>query len=466
MEVVLKALLRNREIVILISIAAAVKTLLLIVVAPFASITAPDELGYASLVSSMSVKGIPELIFGQTPTNFRAGFSFYFPSIIFHKLGITPLLSIRIISSLMALLCLYIFFRLSQTLLNINGTSRQVNKASAICTVIYCFIPSHFFWSTIGLRESTVEFWILFTFFLTNKLFNSTKVSLHLLSGILVSIVCVFSTRPQVALILVLTLVLISVAKIRLKTSKAMLLVSLIGLMLGQSVTSEDFRTQSKQTFTVISESPANATTVNTAVSRCSFNGQMVEAVGIDFQCIKQVDENSLTGIKNSGKEIANQAASIPQHHKLNQVGAESAIRTIECPDKGTSNASRLLCFAWRAPYTTYTFLFRPLPGADVTSTSSLFAAIENVYWLGAILFVAVMFIRNRRLAFFVALAPSLLFSSIYSVAAGAYEGNMGTAFRHKSLILWVVILLVASTIVATQQRKAERQGISGSSKE
>ena len=114
----------------------------------------------------------------------------------------------------------------------------------------------------------------------------------------------------------------------------------------------------------------------------------------------------------------------------------------------------------------TFTFLFRPMLGVDVTSSSSLFAALENVFWLGAALFVVVMFIRNRRLAFFGALAPSLLFFSIYSVAAGSYEGNMGTAFRHKSLILWVVILLLASTIVATQQRKAEHQGISGSSKE
>ena len=114
----------------------------------------------------------------------------------------------------------------------------------------------------------------------------------------------------------------------------------------------------------------------------------------------------------------------------------------------------------------TFVFLFRPLLGADVTSASSLLAALENIFWLGATLFVLVMFIRNRRLAFFGALAPSLLFFSIYSVAAGSYEGNMGTAFRHKSLILWVVLLLIASTIVATQQRKAEQQGKSGSSQE
>ena len=114
----------------------------------------------------------------------------------------------------------------------------------------------------------------------------------------------------------------------------------------------------------------------------------------------------------------------------------------------------------------TFTFLFRPMLGVDVTSSSSLFAAAENFFWLGAALFVVVMLIRNRRLAFIGALAPSLLFFSIYSVAAGAYEGNMGTAFRHKSLILWVVLLLIASTIVATQQRKAEQHRSSSSSQE
>ena len=94
--------------------------------------------------------------------------------------------------------------------------------------------------------------------------------------------------------------------------------------------------------------------------------------------------------------------------------------------------------------------------GEDVTSSSSLFAARENTFWLASFLFVIVMLIRNRRLAFFGPLVPSLMFFSIYSVAAGAYEGNMGTAFRHKSLILWVVILLLASTNVATKERKAE----------
>jgi hypothetical protein len=156
----------------------------------------------------------------------------------------------------------------------------------------------------------------------------------------------------------------------------------------------------------------------------------------------------------------------IERHHKLNQEGAASVIRTIDCPFDPGSKISNYSCLIWRAPYTTFTFLFRPLLGPDVTSVSSLFASIENILWLGAFVFIIFMLIRNRKLAFLEGMFPSIFFMCLYSVAAGSYEGNMGTAFRHKSLILWVVILLLASTIVATQQRKAEKRGISGSSQE
>jgi hypothetical protein len=107
----------------------------------------------------------------------------------------------------------------------------------------------------------------------------------------------------------------------------------------------------------------------------------------------------------------------------------------------------------FRAPFTTYTFLFRPMLGADVTNFGTLAAAIENLFWLGSFLYILVVFTRNRRLAFFEYLAPSLLFTILYSVAAGAYEGNMGTAFRHKTLILWVPLFIIGFSIAAAQER-------------
>jgi len=104
------------------------------------------------------------------------------------------------------------------------------------------------------------------------------------------------------------------------------------------------------------------------------------------------------------------------------------------------------------------TFLFRPLIGIDTTSTSSLIAAVENIAWLGAFIFIIIMIIKKRRLAFIGPLAPSLIFFMLYCVGAGSYEGNMGTAFRHKSLILWVILLLVASVTVAEKRPKSRNE--------
>ena len=178
----------------------------------------------------------------------------------------------------------------------------------------------------------------------------------------------------------------------------------------------------------------------------------------LKYLCLKVSEKKLIVGLKNPGIAILDEADAIPLQNELNKIGAASVIKTPTCPNAGNSRFDKYFCISYNAPYTTFTFLFRPMLGSDVTSTSSLFAAIENIFWLGSALFVMTMFIRNRRLAFFGALAPSLLFFILYSIGAGAYEGNMGTAFRHKSLILWVVILLLASTIVATKERKAESE--------
>jgi hypothetical protein len=53
---------------------------------------------------------------------------------------------------------------------------------------------------------------------------------------------------------------------------------------------------------------------------------------------------------------------------------------------------------------------------------------------------------------FLSALLPSIVFFVLYVSGASAYQGNMGTGFRHKSLILWVVLLV----LFALAWRKSE----------
>ena len=373
-----------------------------------ASSFAPDEGSYAGLAEVVAM-GVPE-----DKTQFRENLylssrALVLPSSLLIRLGLSGLDAVRLIASvyglLTVLLLTVLLLKLSDSRQEVSNYISKNHKVVLTFLTIFALLPSHLIWSVLGLRETAIEFWVAVVFMFVFYVFEVKKSpSKSTLLGLLIVIPLVFSSRPQVGWVVGSTLLIYFFIKVRVRASQILIPVTLLGIVLGY--------------------------VVNPAVG------------------------------------LFDQVEAINQRHEGNKVGASSAINTPACPITDDSRFQKYFCIAYKAPYTTYTFLVRPLLGADVTSSSSLFAAIENTFWLGAFLFVILMLIRNRRLAFFGALAPSLLFFSIYSVAAGAYEGNMGTAFRHKSLILWVVLLLIASTIVATQQRKAQQQGISGSSQE
>ena len=455
-----------------------------------ASNLAPDEAAYADLAEVVA-KGLPIDKSSHGEGLYLISRAFTVPASLLVRLGFGGLDAVRIIASLYGLLTFaliaFILLRIFDSQQDVKIFILKNQKKVLILFAIFGLLPSHLIWSVLGLREAAMEFWILVVFSLIFHVFVVEKSPSKLpFLGILIAIPLVFSSRPQVGWVLGVTLLIYFLIKMRLKVAQILIPLTVIGIVSGYVVTTA-FTIQGTKVFVAQKEiieprpsetskpskngqvtfSPTPMTLAQIYVSRfCKTEGQEVVVQGIKYRCLLKGVVSRVVGLKNPGAALVDQADVILLRHEGNKVGAASAIKTLSCPITGESRFDKYFCIAYRAPYMTFTFLFRPLLGADVTSSFSLFAASENVFWLGAALFVVVMFIRNRRLAFFGALAPSLLFFSIYSVVAGAYEGNMGTAFRHKSLILWVVILLLASTIVATQQRKAEQQGISGSSKE
>ena len=157
--------------------------------------------------------------------------------------------------------------------------------------------------------------------------------------------------------------------------------------------------------------------------------------------------------------EVAiDQVEVLPGKQIVNQVGAASVIERLSCPWDESSEIGKYGCLAFRAPYMTLTFLFRPLPFIDTTSFSSAFAAAENTLWILMFALIVYRISRLKRIPFFGELAPSLIFFSLYVVGAGSYEGNMGTAFRHKSLILWIVLLLLFAVFWRGQDEAKESQ--------
>ena len=437
----------RRKVYLIVATSLLIRVTIFFFLPNSASTLGPDEGQYAELVSWVSLnKPVSEYpLFG--PTLYYSSRAIILPSVAINNLGLGPLNAIRLTATiygfLIALIVAFMFLCVIKKNTNLSMlTLKNENLFLALLTA-FVFLPSRLVWSTLGLRESATEFWTIVAFLSLFALMHLERKAIILTSSsLLISCVMVYSSRPQVGLVVSTSILIYLVFRLKLRISRILIPVVVVGSLIGLTLCSTPATTTSPTPATGPTSTPATGPTSTPATGP-------ITPVKINFF-----------------QSIKNQIENLREHHEANKVGAVSAIKTLDCPIEVQSNSSELLCVLWRLPYTTATFVFRPLIGADVTSVASLFAAIENLLWLSTLLFVAVMFLRNRRIAFLDQLTPSLIFMSIYVTTAGAYEGNMGTAFRHKSLILWVVILLLASTIAATQQRKAEQRGISGSSQE
>ena len=403
---------------------------------------APDEGGYAE-IGKLIASGEPTTSWGGL---YKISRSLILPASLLNKVGIEPLSSVRIIASIYGFFTLVLAAKIILKTIDSNEIREiDLKKSSAIVALfaVFAFLPSHLLWSMLGLRESPMEFWVMSALASIYWVFYIQKrLSLQIVLWLVVSIVLIFNSRPQVGWVLGVTFLIVLLFKFRDRIAIVLIPVTLIALGLGYASVALSLQTQ--DVFILVATD--GTATDGTA---CKDSNEIVIVQKTEYICKKTREKKSIIGLQNPAEVVLEQTQAIPGHHELNQVDAASMIQTLSCPNSGETKFDKNFCMLWRAPYMAATFLFRPLIGVDVTSTSSLFAALENIAWLGAFIFIVVMLIRKRRLAFFGPITPSLIFFGLYTVGAGSYEGNMGTAFRHKSLILWVVLLLVASAILA-----------------
>ena len=370
---------------------------------------APDEGTYAALTKwiaeSKPAADFPA--FGEGL--YLSGRSIIVPASALNRIGMDELDAVRFISSIYGLLSLVLltFFAL-KLLSKAEELSRFNARLVLLFFTIFAFLPSHFVWSTLGLREGPNEFWVLLSLTSVYAIFQlKTRFQPLVYLTLCASIVMCYSTRPQVGLVLGFGLLMYLITQIRKARSLLAITAVLAGIVLGSIGTSG-----------------------TAGVS-------LVEDPGV---VIGMVD-------------------GVPSKHAGNQVAAASKIETPDCTlseysiiASTPSRVETYACIIWRAPYMTTTFLLRPFFIGDVTSTSSAFAAMENLIWLLAFGLIAFLIVKRRGIPRFNQLAPSMIFFSLYVVGAGAYEGNMGTAFRHKSLILWVVLALLLSLLWRNSQ--------------
>ncbi len=433
---------------------------------------APDEGTYAALsnwvAQSKPVEEFP--LFGGDL--YLSGRSLILPASFLNRFGLSALEAVRLTSSIygfLALCALVCFFLMLFSSNHFEAMqNKKIEQLAIVIVTIYAFLPSHFIWSNLGLRESTNEFWLIFCFisvFLLFKVEHSKKPLLALLISF--SIMCTFSSRPQVGWVLVVSLLLYSILKLKTKLTFLFLPSVLLGLFAGYFITASLVSVTvnlyvAKEAISPQTEytnlKPINSGEVE-ATKLCDGTKTKLYYEGRIYNCVISGTVTRLERSSNLAEEVIDQVGVIPGKQIVNQEGAASAIERLTCPWEESSQIGEYGCLAFGAPYMSLTFLFRPLLFIDTTSASSVFAAAENILWIGMFGLIMYRIYRVKKIAVLGEITPALIFFSLYVVGAGSYEGNMGTAFRHKSLILWVVLLMLFAVFWPGQDESRGSRG-------
>lgn len=416
----LQFVLRSRAIVNIFAVSIALRIFFHFIVLPSTpSRFGPDEAIYAALAkyvsSGLSVREFP----GYGAGLYNSAKSFTLLSVIFIKVGMNELDAVRLTSSVYGLASLLLLSLIATALHNIRLKARLiVNESMSSKTIfligMFAFFPSNFIWSIIGLRESASQFWLMLSFYALLK----TALSLdwrrwtYFVSAIM-SVGVAHGTRPETAYVFsIVTLLFLLVLSLKVRNA-LLVLAMVLGMLLGHYIISD--------------QSPNSIQ-----------NTELLEDTSF-------IQDNEI--VLNLKQQLL-RAQNLEYKRNINAIDAASALPKSSCVSSNTDSFSMIKCSLSELPYRLFAFLFRPLLFFDWGSPNMTLAAVENLVWLVLIPFCSFMALRKNKDPITKFLNFGLVtYIVLFSTAAALYEGNLGTAFRHKSSILWplVIILIISS---------------------
>jgi hypothetical protein len=463
---------------------------------------APDEGTYADLAKYVE-KGLPVQEFpGYGPSLYNTSRSIILPSSLLIRLGLDELVAVRTTSSLYGLLSTIVLGLCFAAFLRVRFPSARDYSAHlglrfALLVFIFSFVPSNFLWSVLGLRESASQFWLISTVYLCIVLIaTKQRVFRYHVLGASVCLVLAFGARRETALVFSLVLLLLSAFLFLKLRNYSVSLVVALGFIGGQFFTTtpvveakESFRavklnhneskspapTQSYEskspapTQSYESKSPAPTqsyeskspapTRLSEVVSRiCTGEDQIVEYQSTVYECRSETQYNIVKrNVLESAKKQVLTTQILEIKREVNSREAQSALPFKECKVAIHPLLDKLLCNLSELPYRLPTFLFRPFPLIDGGSTFLQIAGIENLFWMILVLIaVRTFFLKQISGSARVAIVSLASYVLAFSTAAALYEGNLGTAFRHKSAILWPLILILLFSLNPKRTKGAQ----------
>ena len=426
-------------------------------------------------------------------------------------LNISSLNAVRNTSLIYGIGCLIVFFYALKliTRSDFSDLSKKHFTFAMGALLVYGLMPSHLFWSLVGLRDSASEFFLLLTVYFVCKSLLSKKWRWSALPLVGLFLVISFSARAQTAWVLCALVGIIGLMSMFTKTKRPELIaLAMTAFFIGQLLSEvpskilleEVVLTQGDKSITLTytngeffyqkpdevwlelengklvikslsmeSESSAERKILELDESLASL--LRAEIGDKDFGSISLEDSNDGPAIsfkiQRSEFQEKNilQGASMPierlvslqNEREAKRLNASSSILELECSSFESNSLVLLLCPAATAIYQFFSFLFRPLIIETATSLEFTLAAYENLLWFAMFVSVLFFWLKLRWRPNQLDLIP-VFFFLLFAPAAAMTQGNLGTAMRHKSIVLWTFLWIALSIYLHYRKNITTRQ--------
>ena len=424
----------------------------------------PDEGSYAQLAGYVA-QGLPvEKFPGWGPGLYNSSRSLIVPSSTLVRFGLSDLEAVRItssfyglLSSLLIVICLVAILRESTSQLDFKNCGLKIQ----IPVIFFTFLPSNFLWSNLGLRESSSQFWLIATFYFLLKLYLEEGKKLHAYFALSsLSLVFAFGARKETALVFAISALVMGLYLIIAKRNVRMVAAVTLGLLGGQMfITSlqvkaieiyyllpeKELNSKSPSpTQSVESKSPSP--NIKAPLGLCKSDQSKIRIGSNVFTCTKEVEyTEEISNPIMSTKIQLSTVKALEEKRRIQAVNAQSALPISNCKTYSNQIQTLLFCNLKDLPYRLSSFLLRPFPLIESGSAFFKIAGLENIVWLLLYLLVFYLFLTTQATQVEKFIKISLMFYFVsFSTLASLYEGNLGTAFRHKSSMLWPLIMILA----------------------
>jgi hypothetical protein len=421
-------------------------------------VLAPDEVGY--LFAFNNIYNLPITVTAQSGSGWIAAPTMflwvaYLPAKVLSLIGLPDYLSIRLLSILLTTVSLYL-------LVEILRRSTIANKNFQKYLFAAFYIPSVFLWTSVGLRESFII--METTFFLAGLNFvfrNKIKYgSIFLFLGSYGLV----STKNYLWAVLMITVILTGIILFCLRYERRKVIVLCItGFLLpliaftsttstyalnhlfSSNITETGERSGDSITQVYVETQDAGGKGVveNKATEELiTFHGDS-SLIALHFYLIDQPDSDisKILRFFHLDKRIQSlwdEKVKAGLIHKDKKVGTDTSSLNGHIIKPG--NISQPLTIFWAA----FVFLCGPFPFIGDPGIAISIAALESPLWWFFYALVIFQLIRFRKIKFMK--DPQIIFISIFltgEIALSALlEVNLGTAFRHRSILLIPLVFL------------------------